>query len=129
VVDLVVFNASLHYSTDYAATLREALRVLRPRGTLAILDSPMYSDPTSGERMVQERRARFLATYGFASDALPSEHFLTSARLATLASDLGLEWQVHRPVLDWRSWLGRTVGGIRARREPARFPVIVGRPQ
>jgi hypothetical protein len=89
----------------------------------------MYSDPTSGERMVQERRARFLATYGFASDALPSEHFLTSARLATLASDLGLEWQVHRPGLDWRSWLGRTVGGIRARREPARFPVIVGRPQ
>jgi SAM-dependent methyltransferase len=126
-VDAVVFNASFHYSTDYAATLREALRVLRPRGTLVILDSPMYSDPTSGQRMVQERRARFLAAYGFASDALPSEHFLTPARLASLASTLGLSWQVHQPGLDWRSALGRTVGGIRARREPARFPVIVGR--
>jgi SAM-dependent methyltransferase len=127
-VDLAVFNASLHYSTDYSATLRETLRVLRRRGTLVILDSPTYFDPTSGARMVQERQQRFLATYGFASDALPSEHFLTPARLRALASDLGLEWQVHIPGLDWRSAVGRAIGGLRARREPARFPVIVGRP-
>ena len=31
-IDLVIFNASLHYSTDYAATLRETLRVLRQQG-------------------------------------------------------------------------------------------------
>ena len=127
-VDLAVFNASLHYSTDYSATLRETLRVLRRQGTLVILDSPTYFDPTSGARMVHERQARFLATYGFASDALPSEHFLTPARLRALASDLGLEWQVHTPGLDWRSAVGRAIGGLRARREPARFPVIVGRP-
>jgi len=125
-VDLVVFNASLHYSTDYAQTLSEALRVLRAHGTLVILDSPMYTDPSSGARMVQERQSRFMATYGFASDALPSEHFLTPARLDELGSELRLNWQVHQPRLDWRSALGRTVGGIRARREPARFPVIVG---
>ena len=125
-VDLAVFNASLHYSTDYARTLGEALRVLQPRGTLVILDTPMYSDPTSGARMVQERQSHFLATYGFASDALPSEHFLTPARLHELAAQLKLSWQLFQPVLDWRSALGRTVGGIRARREPARFPVIVG---
>jgi SAM-dependent methyltransferase len=125
--DVAVFNASLHYSTDIAATLRESVRVLRPRGTLVILDSPMYSDPTSGERMVKEREARFLATYGFASNALPSEHFLTPARLRTLATELDLEWQLHTPGLDWRSTFGRFVGGVRARREPARFPVIVGR--
>ena len=58
-------------------TLRELLRVLRQGGTLVILDSPMYSDPTSGQRMVQEREARFLQTYGFASNALACEHFLT----------------------------------------------------
>jgi SAM-dependent methyltransferase len=126
-LDLAIFNASLHYSVDCAATLKETLRVLHPRGTLVILDSPMYSDPTSGARMVQERQARFLATYGFASDALPSEHFLTSARLEQLAAQLELSWQVHQPALDWRSRLGRTLGGMRARREPARFPVIVGR--
>src|SRR5579859_19790 len=126
-IDLAVFNASLHYSTDYTATLRETLRVLREQGTLVILDSPTYHDPTSGARMVQERRERFLATYGFASDALPSEHFLTLARLDALAADLGLAWQLHSPGLDFRSALGRAIGGLRARREPARFPVIVGR--
>ena len=31
--DVVVFNASLHYSTDYVRTIGEALRVLRPGGT------------------------------------------------------------------------------------------------
>jgi SAM-dependent methyltransferase len=125
--DVVVFNASLHYSSDYALTLGESLRVLRTGGTLVILDSPMYFDPTSGARMVQERRSQFLARYGFASDALSSEHFLTPARLEMLAGRLRISWQVHQPALDWRSAFGRRLGGVRARREPAYFPVIVGR--
>jgi SAM-dependent methyltransferase len=128
-MDLAVFNASLHYSTDYASTLREALRVLRPHGTLVILDSPMYLDPTSGARMVQERQARFLARYGFASNAIPSEHFLTRTRLDELSSQLGLRWEVHQPSLDWRSRISRMLGAVRARREAARFPVIIGRCQ
>src|SRR5206468_12027523 len=88
--DLAVFNASLHYSTEYAQTLREVLRVLQPHGTLVILDTPMYTDPTSGARMVQERQSRFMTTYGFASDALPSEHFLTPTRLDELSRELTL---------------------------------------
>jgi SAM-dependent methyltransferase len=125
-VDLAVFNASLHYSTDYCQTLRETLRVLCKGGTLVVLDSPMYSDPSSGARMVQEREARFLATYGFASNALPCEHFLTPDRLSQISRDLGIRWQTHRPRLDPRTTLERKVNGLRARREPAHFPVIVG---
>lgn len=124
--DLVIFNASLHYSTDYVRTLRESLRVLRPGGTLVILDSPMYSDPSSGARMVREREARFEATYGFASNTLPSQHFLTRDHLDRLSAALGVTWQVYHPRLDWRSSFARAMGGVRARREPARFPVIVG---
>jgi ubiquinone/menaquinone biosynthesis C-methylase UbiE len=124
--DVAVFNASLHYSTHYLTTLRETLRVLRNEGTLVILDSPMYRGATSGMRMVHERQARFLSKYGFASNALPSEHFLTPARLDALAAELGIVWRLHRPGLDWRSRLGRAIGGVRARREPAQFPVIVG---
>ena len=127
VIDLAVFNAAFHYSTNYATTLKETLRTLHPHGTLVILDSPMYRDPTSGARMVLERQARFMATYGFASNALPSEHFLTPTRLQRLGEELHLTWELHQPALDWRSRLGRTMNGIRARREPARFPVIVGR--
>ncbi|HEY2200789.1 MAG TPA: class I SAM-dependent methyltransferase [Solirubrobacteraceae bacterium] len=125
-VDLAIFNASLHYSTDYARTLRETLQVLRQSGTLVILDSPMYSDPTSGQRMVQEREARFLRTYGFASNALDCEHFLTPAQLTALSRALGLSWRVHAPRLDPLTAVRRQLDGVRARREPARFPVIVG---
>jgi SAM-dependent methyltransferase len=124
--DLVVFNAALHYSTDYCRTLRESLRVLEPRGTLVILDSPMYSDASSGQRMVQERESRFVATYGFASNALPHEHFLTPHKLTTLSSELGITWQIYQPRQDVRTTLERRINGLRARREPARFPVIVG---
>jgi SAM-dependent methyltransferase len=124
--DLIVFNASLHYSTDYGRTLQESLRVLEPRGTLVILDSPMYSDPTSGTRMVQEREARFLATYGFASNTLAHEHFLTPERLAHVGAELGIRWRSYLPRLDLRTSASRRLNGLRARREPARFPVIVG---
>jgi SAM-dependent methyltransferase len=124
--DLVVFNAALHYSTDYCATLRESLRVLEPRGTLVILDSPMYSDASSGQRMVQERESRFVATYGFASNALPHEHFLTPGKLASVGSELGISWRIYQPRQDIRTTLERRINGLRARREPARFPVIVG---
>jgi SAM-dependent methyltransferase len=127
--DLVVFNASLHYSTDYCRTLRETLRVLVPRGTLVILDSPMYSDPSSGTRMVQEREARFLATYGFASNALACEHFLTPDRLRSVGSEVGIRWCSYLPKLDARTAMERRINGLRARREPARFPVLVGHPQ
>lgn len=126
-VDLAIFNAALHYSTDYRRTLAESLRVVREPGTLVILDSPMYSDPSSGARMVRERETRFLATYGFASDALPSEHFLTRARLNQVAADLGIRWRTYLPPLDRLTKVKRTLAGLRARREPAHFPVIVGR--
>jgi SAM-dependent methyltransferase len=124
-LDLAIFNASFHYSTDYATTLGESLRVLRPGGTLVILDSPMYSDPSSGARMVREREARFCRTYGFSSTAVPHEHYLTTARLDALSRELGIQWQVHVPRLGLRSSVTRKLNGLRARREPARFPVIV----
>lgn len=124
--ELVVFNAAFHYSTDYCRTLRESLRVLAPRGTLVILDSPMYSDASSGQRMVQERESRFVATYGFASNALPHEHFLTPRKLASVGTELGINWQTYQPRQHVRTMLERRLNGLRARREPARFPVIVG---
>ena len=100
--DLVIFNASFHYSTDYVATLREALRVLRLDGATVIMDSPLYHDASSGARMVQEREARFQELYGFAGNALPGENYLTYARLDELATALGLRWRKVTPFYGWR---------------------------
>ncbi|HZC80028.1 MAG TPA: class I SAM-dependent methyltransferase, partial [Ktedonobacterales bacterium] len=115
VADLVVFNAALHYATDYVTTLTEALRVLRHGGIIAILDSPVYSHSGSGQRMVREREADFSRRFGFPSNAIPSEQYLTGARLRDLAAALGLRWRVSTPAhgvrFAWRRWKKRLIAG------------------
>lgn len=123
-LDLVVFNGALHYSTSYGRTLGEALRVLRPGGVVAVLDSPFYRSRGPGEAMVEERRAAFLQTYGFASDSIPCRGFLTFGELDRLAESLGLTWLTHRPFYGFR-WALRPLEAIlRGRREPATFLVL-----
>ncbi len=125
-VDLAIFNGSLHYSTDMQATLRETLRVLAPRGTIAILDSPMYPTAASGMQMVHEREARFLDTYGFASNSLPSEHFVARSRLESVGHSLGIRWRFEQPWHGWHRAVHPYWARMRGRRQPASFPVIVG---
>lgn len=125
--DLAIFNGSLHYAPDYEMTLAEALRVLRAEGRLVIMDSPVYHDPHSGEQMVQEREARFRQAYGFPSNVLGSENYVTFDRLDELARRLDLAWQLYQPFYGWRwalrPWKARLLG----RREPATFLLAVGR--
>src|SRR5581483_9930499 len=101
------------YSTDYGVTLREALRVLSPQGIVVIMDSPVYRQASSGAQMVRERAGAFERSYGFRSDSVPAEHFLTMGRLAELAHDLALQWRTCTPVSSvsrlkrgWRRWRG-----------------------
>ena len=125
--DVVIFNASLHYSEDYAQTLGEALRVLSPKGSLVILDSPVYRRDTSGGKMVEEREAQFKTKYGFASDNLKSENYLTYERLDELAKRLNLNWRFFTPFYGLRWMLRPLISMLLRRREPAKFHLIVGR--
>lgn len=127
--DIVVFNGSLHYSTDYGKTLREAVRVLRPDGSVAIVDSPVYRLAISGLRMVREREERYERLHGFPSNALRTENFLTWTRLEELGANLDLSWHIMMPHLGPGFTLRRWKARIRGRREPARFPLIVGTPR
>lgn len=124
-VDMVIFNAALHYAMDYEVTLRESLRVLAPSGRLVILDTPFYHNKASGEMMVQERQRQFKGKYGFSSNALASENFMTYQGLAYLAEKIHLSYQMITPYygIHWvlRPWKARLLG----RREPAHFHLVV----
>lgn len=125
--DAVIFNASLHYSEDCVTTLKESLRVLSRDGRIVIMDSPVYRKNASGEKMVAEREEQFKKKYGFASDNLQSENFLTYARLKELAQELHITWKFIRPFYGVRWMLRPLISALLRRREPARFHLIVGR--
>jgi SAM-dependent methyltransferase len=125
-VDMILFNASLHYSVNYEQTLLEALRALDVDGNLIVLDSPVYQDAGSGSSMVREREEQFTKRYGFPSNSLQSENYLTYSRLQALANKLNLKWNFITPFygISWqlRPILARLLG----HREPAKFHIIVG---
>ncbi|MEP7111624.1 MAG: methyltransferase domain-containing protein [Ilumatobacteraceae bacterium] len=124
--DVVVFNASLHYSTDYVRTIGEALRVLRPGGCVVIMDSPIYGRDDAGRQMVVERHADFERRFGTRSDSVASIEYLTDSMLADIGRELRLRWKRHRTWYGWawamRPWKAR----LRRRRQPSRFVVLVG---
>ena len=124
--DVVVFNASLHYSTSYARTLGEALRVLRPGGSIVVMDSPIYRRDESGRQMVAERHADFERRFGTRSDSIGSIGYLTDSMLVELEQQLGVRWRRCRTWYGWswtmRPWRAR----LARRRPPSRFVVLVG---
>ena len=62
--DLVVFNGSLHYAADTAATLERAHRVLAPGGALVVMDSPMFRADGDGSAKARGRHRRPLISEG-----------------------------------------------------------------
>src|SRR5579885_178444 len=72
--DAAVFNASLHYSSDYAKTLSEVRRCVRSR--IFVLETPVYRKREHGEMMRRERHEQFLKQYGTASDHVRSIEYL-----------------------------------------------------
>jgi SAM-dependent methyltransferase len=127
--DLVIFNASFHYSEDYEKTVAESLRCTCAGGTILIADTPWYSNETSGQQMVTERRRSFTQRYGIASDGLNSLEFLTDQRLQKLEAHFNLRWQPHTPSYGIR-WLMRPLlAKMHGRREPSQFRIYTARVQ
>ncbi len=126
-IDLVVFNASLHYGADVRGCLDEAVRVLDPDGTLVVMDSPVYADPLAGEAMVAEFAAHAEAE-GRQAVELAGPGFVTEADLWALQDNravahVGRHGDVGGLVGAVRGAIGRR----RAGREVAKRPVIVAR--
>jgi SAM-dependent methyltransferase len=125
--DVIIFNASFHYSEDYEATLREALRCLKSGGLIIISDTPWYSREESGRQMVTERHALFCQRFGTASDSVNSLEYLTDERLRGLEKNLSIRWTVHSPWYGWRWAMRPWIAKLRSQREPSRFRIYVAR--
>ncbi|HWZ34118.1 MAG TPA: class I SAM-dependent methyltransferase [Bryobacteraceae bacterium] len=124
--DVAVFNASLHYSSDYSKTLAEARRCVRAGGRIVILDSPVYRAREHGEMMRRERHEQFLAQYGTESDHVRSIEFLDLATIDTLARELRIDWRIHKP---WYgvAWHSRPLKAWwKGTRPPSRFWILEG---
>lgn len=123
-VDMAVFNGSLHYSEDIAATLAEAFRVLRPGGLIVIMDTPIYSDPASGATMMEARRAHHDATHGIAT-GLAMAGFLTWDEIGRWTQRFSISIDVVRPWYGLRWALRPLIARLLRSREPATFALIV----
>lgn len=125
--DVVLFNASFHYSEVFTVTMREAVRCTRAGGHVVVLDSPFYRDSRSGQQMVKERQKQFLETYGFASNSIASRQFLSREDLALLRARFAAEWKVLKPWYGWKWALRPWNARLGRRREPAKFHIIWAR--
>jgi SAM-dependent methyltransferase len=123
--DLVVFNGSLHYAADTAATLERTHRMLTPGGVLVVMDSPMFRADGDGTAMVSATQERFMSECGCANVVQPGAGYLTFSRLADIAEKLALRphFVPSRGPLGWR--LRRSVARVRLRRAPAAFGLWV----
>jgi SAM-dependent methyltransferase len=127
VFDLVIFNASFHYSVNYERTFAEAVRCTCPGGSVVIADTPSYAEEESGRRMVEEKHQAFFATYGFASDSIASLEYLTPARLQQLGTAFNLEWSEIKPFYGIRWALRPLRAKLAGRRPPSQFRIYAAR--
>jgi ubiquinone/menaquinone biosynthesis C-methylase UbiE len=125
--DMVIFNASFHYSINYETTLREALRCANASGAVIIADTPWYAKKESGDAMVEEKHANFLARYRFPSNAIASEEYLTPSRLNELSKSCSVQWTMTKPPHGIRWALRPVFASLNGRRTPSQFYVHMAR--
>jgi ubiquinone/menaquinone biosynthesis C-methylase UbiE len=125
--DVIIFNASFHYSEDYEMTLREAFRCLKSSGLVIISDTPWYSKEETGKQMVVERQIAFLKRFGTPSNSMNSLEYLTDERLTMLEKNLGIKWEKHSPWYGFKWAMRPWIAKLCKRREPSRFQIYAAK--
>ncbi len=121
--DVIIFNASLHYSINIGATLQRALTSLKDDGILYILDSPIYRESESGRAMIRERREEFQRTFGINVSEEYAGNYLTYDQLDQLRTNYNVSFLSPNYGLRWN--LRPLLASLLSRREPTSFKVVV----
>lgn len=123
--DIVLLNGALHYARCPQNVIAEARRVLKPGGSIVVLDSPIYRRSSDGEAMVKGMRKGFLARYGYAPCRDSAAGYFTVNGLSRMLDRAGFEVRI----VGWPSRLremGRDLIELfRHGRRTARFPMVV----
>jgi SAM-dependent methyltransferase len=123
--DVVLLNGALHYARCPQNVVAEARRILKAKGALVVLDSPIYRRSADGEAMVKMKKKDFLSRYGYAPCRDAAAGYFTVSELTRLLERSGFDVRV----IGWPSRLremGRDfIETFRHGRRTARFPMIV----
>ena len=125
--DVVLFNGSLHYACNPGRTLAGVHPLLRPGGTLVVMDSPIFHEDVDGVAMIANTVRRFAEQFGLENSIRQGRGYLTFALLAESANAMRLdaEFVPSRGSLAWR--MGRAVASLREGRQLATFGLWVAR--
>jgi len=123
-IRLVATSASFHYASNFRATLAEFERVLTLGGMIAITDTPVYQQPSAGDRMVSERVVEFGRKYGIPEALSRKSQYMTYKQIQELGTSLGLRVSI-RPVWPGVARKYEEVRGLLAGRQVARFPLVL----
>ena len=124
--NIVIFNASLHYSADIQATLHHAHNMLLPGGALVVMDSPTFWYVTGAQSMLTEQAARLRAQSGAPQLVIQGVGYTTADALVTAGQHLGVQFRF-APSRGSANWaLRRFLAGLKRRREPASFGLWYG---
>ncbi|MBI4551940.1 MAG: class I SAM-dependent methyltransferase [Candidatus Latescibacteria bacterium] len=120
-LDVVIANASFHYTREPQRRFAEAHRVLKPGSWLIVMDSPTYPTQAAVDR-AHERTRVYYANMGMSELA---EYY--TGFTASLFSDMpSFRFQRLRRDLSWgelmKKWIRETLG----RSVGARFPIWIG---
>jgi len=125
--DVVLLNGALHYARCPQNVIAEARRILKPSGSIVILDSPIYRRSADGESMVKKKRREFLGRYGYAPCRDAAAEYFILAELTRLLERSGFAVRL----VGWPSRIremGRDIIEIfRHGRRTARFPMITAK--
>ena len=120
--DVVIFNASLHYSPDLDHTLAQANSVLKRDGTIFVIDSPTFRSDRTGKKMISDRDDRFQVEFGLREVIQCGSGYLTRKQMYSAG------FRFHESNGGFLSTARRWRSGMKMRREPAAFGVWAGKP-